>query len=64
MRIVALEEHILPLAVRNAWSALDLQYQDEGFRIFDKEVAGGIRTSRQMDFLPERGEDTADQEQE
>lgn len=32
MRIVATEEHVLPLAMRNAWSALDPQYQDDGFR--------------------------------
>lgn len=39
MRLVALEEHTLPLAVREAWSALDPQYQDDGFRMFDtKEI--------------------------
>lgn len=35
MRIVALEEHLLPIAVRQAWSALDPRFQDDGFRIFD-----------------------------
>lgn len=39
MRLVALEEHILLPAVREAWLALDPQYQDDGFRMFDtKEI--------------------------
>lgn len=41
MRLVALEEHILPPAVREAWSALDPQYQDDGFRMFDTRKIEG-----------------------
>lgn len=37
MRLVALEEHLLPWAVRQAWSALEPQYQDDAYRLFDTD---------------------------